>query len=375
MRPLDPWPRLAFFAVILPAALAVFDRWLLAGPPRILSTEEIVGTFAAFAIQVALLGWIVGRGLQNPVLRWTVFVWALLLINVQIISVALDDQQWESPAKALAYAMLSAQAGLLAAWAALGELRWTWRLPIALAAAAGLGCFLLLVNESYFAPWWRYSLELWPVVLLAQSAAALALCLALAWAGYRMKTPDENANPYEDLGERKQDRRLQFSLKNLMIWITALGPVILVFRGLNVWMTARYGIGQWIEIIILALCLASVSLLAVWAAAGAEGALLRIPLLLLLSPTIGALLGGLALRGWWDRMGGFTYMTGWEEVFYWIVWTTLAGYFLAGMLLVFRAQGCRLQRTVPRRLKTAGGFDERATAAPSRIGSAAQDSG
>jgi hypothetical protein len=108
-------------------------------------------------------------------------------------------------------------------------------------------------------------------------------------------------------------------------------------------MASLYGLGQSIEIIILGLCLAMVSLLAVWAAVGAEGAALRLPLLLVLAPCLGAILGVMAVLGWWDRLG-LRYFTGPERVMYWTIWTTLAGYFLAGMLLVFRAQGCRLTR-------------------------------
>jgi hypothetical protein len=365
MRPLDSWPRLAFFAVALPGAIAIFDGWLLSAPARDWPPAEIVATYAMFALQVAVLGWAVGSGLRNPIVRWIVFVWALLLIDVQVVSVALSDQQWQSPATLLAYAMLSAQAGLLAAWAALGETPWTWRLPIALTAAAGLGSFLLLVNDSYWAPWWQFSRELWPAVLVTQSGAALILCLALAASGYRMKTVDEDANPCNGANPGPRHHRLQFSLKNLMIWITALGPVILVLRALNLWMTERYGLGQWIEIIILGLCLAMVSLLAVWAAAGAEGAALRIPLLLVLAPVLGAILGAMAVWGWWDRMG-LNYFSGPERVIYWTIWTTLAGYFLAGMLLIFRAQGCRLERVARR---------SPFTATPSPASSALRDVG
>jgi hypothetical protein len=330
---------LAFFALALPAVLAIFDGWLLAEPARSFSSLEIIATYALFAVQVALLGWAVGHGLRNPVLRWAVFVWALVLIDVQIMTVAMSDESWNSPATILAYAMLSGEAGLLAAWAALGEMRWTWRLPIALAAAAALGCILLLLDNSP----WTHSGELWPVVLAAQSAAALALCLTLGAAGYRMRTVDKDANAYDDLAGGPRERRFQFSLKNLMIWITALGPAVLVLRGLNLWMTARYGVGQWIAIIILALCLAAVSLLAVWSAVGAEGAALRVPLLVFLAPAMGAVLGFLAVWDWFDQMG-LRYVSGPERFFYWTIWTTLAGYFLAGMLLIFRAQGSRLER-------------------------------
>ena len=55
-----------------------------------------------------------------------------------------SDQSYLGPATVLAYAMLSAQAGLAAVWAALGAMRWTWRLPTALAAASLLGTALAL---------------------------------------------------------------------------------------------------------------------------------------------------------------------------------------------------------------------------------------
>jgi hypothetical protein len=345
MRPLDAWPRLALLAVVLPVSLAILDRWLLAGPPRYYQMHEIVATYAIFTLQVAILGWAVGRGLRNRLVRWSVYVWALLLTDVQLITFALSDQYWYSPATVLAYAMLSAQAGLLAAWSMLGEMRWTWRLPIAFGAASVLGAILLMVNGSFWSSWWSQSQEAWPVIVLTQSAAAAAICLALSGAGYRMTTIGESGLSSDGPSKpNSRERRLQFSLRHLMIWITALGPAVLMLRSLHVFMTGRFGVGQWIEMITLGLCLAAVSLLAVWAAAGAEGAGLRLPLLLVLAPAMGLLLGALGVWGWWERIV-FSYASGPECVVQWMIWTTLAGYFLAGMLLIFRAQGCRLVRS------------------------------
>jgi hypothetical protein len=312
-------------------------------------------------VQTALLAWLVGRGLEHPLLRWCVFLWSLLLIDVQLVTVIASDQSYLSPATVLAYAMLSAQAALAAVWGALGEMRWTWRLPAALVAASLLGFFLMVVNESVWTPWRNYSHDVWPLVLVLQSTAALGVCLALAAVGYRMAKPDEDVNPYDDLrapGERR--RPLQFSLKHLMIWMTALGPAVLVLRGLGLWMTARFGLGLWIEMLTLAVVLAAVSLLAIWSATGPEGASLRIPLLLVLAPTVGAVLGLLAIFGWWQELKFLPWVSGFERVMYWMIWTTLAGYFLGGLMLIFRAEGCRLERSQARRPATS----ERASMRP-----------
>ncbi len=349
MRSLDSWPRLVLLAVVLPAAYAALDWALLRGTPRNRGSVEIVVTYGVFVVQVALLAWLVGWGLKHPLLRWAVFVWTLLLINLSQITVIGSDQSWFGAAPILAYAMLSAQLSLAAVWGALGDMRWTWRLPIVLTAASVLGFFLLHVNEQAWTSWIS-SYDLWSMILLVQSAAALVACLAMNVAGYRIVTPNEDASPYDNLvspGERR--RQFQFSLKHLMIWMTAIGPAILILRALNVWMTTRYGLGQWIEILMLGLFLAALSLLAMWAAAGPEDASLRVSLFLTLAPVMGAVLGTLAVFGWWDRLWFLTQESGPTRVLYWSVWTTLAGYFFAGMMLIFRAEGRRLERLSSRR--------------------------
>ena len=86
-----------------------------------------------------------------------------------------------------------------------------------------------------------------------------------------------------------------------------------------------------------------VSLLALWAALGRDSPILRLPILVLLAPLFGLLLGLLCHIEWWDRgMPGRSPHR--FEVGLWVTWTTLAALFTTAILLIFRCTGFWLVR-------------------------------
>ena len=74
----------------------------------------------------------------------------------------------------------------------------------------------------------------------------------------------------------------------------------------------------------------------------------RLPTALLALPVIGVVLtvyGGPWKRGWRSvSLIDLGNASQWQAAAFWVVWACLAGVFLAGMVMVFRVDGNRLQR-------------------------------
>ena len=103
--------------------------------------------------------------------------------------------------------------------------------------------------------------------------------------------------------------------------------------------------GHLLDLMISAPLLTLVSILAMWGALGREAWTARLSVLLLTLPGIGTLLGATNQRPrrWrWDRLFPASEMG--ESIEIGIVWAVLAGVLLAGLLLVFRTSGSRLQQ-------------------------------
>jgi hypothetical protein len=104
------------------------------------------------------------------------------------------------------------------------------------------------------------------------------------------------------------------------------------------------------ELLAAAPPLTLVSILGVWGALGREAWIVRLGVLAVSLPGIGASLGAYSVwvanrrgRGWnWNLL--FPAMQSRESIEVAIIWAVLAGILLAGLLLVFRTSGSRLMQ-------------------------------
>jgi hypothetical protein len=134
----------------------------------------------------------------------------------------------------------------------------------------------------------------------------------------------------------------------MLLWTLALVPILLLAQGLDLGFVDRVTPWDWFGLLSVALGLGVVSLIAIWATLGRGSTAIRfstlavVPALLAIVPAwVGTLLtsplGARPLR--WDYITGELAELGWG----WVVWTLLATWFLAGLLLMFRASGYRLE--------------------------------
>jgi hypothetical protein len=328
--------RLFLVAVGLPAAVVVADQWAM----TFVAEEDWSGpatgmVYALFVAQVGLLGLAVGRFVDRWFLRWVVLVWGLMLIDTMLFRLMLEMPRWggwHEWGYCLPYALLSAQLGLVAIWGILGPLSWPWRLPGFLIAA-------LLVTSFGFALGRRS--EVWVLLALVQGATTVGLCVLVWCLGFRLRLLEGPGAPAREPAGKKL---LQFSIGHMLMWTVALVPIILLAQGLDLWFLQFLTVSDWLELVLIAVGLGLVSLIAIWAALGGGPTAIRIGTLALAPALLAILPASVAFIGGASRLGGpYSVMdelaaVGWG----WIAWTFLAAWFLAGLLLMFRASGYRL---------------------------------
>ena len=337
-------PRLFLLAAVLPAAIAavnyaLVDRHLHDGA----LTLRVGGQFAWYVAQVGLVGYAVGHGLSQPVWRWLVFGWILLLIDLLAAAFAMDRENGESAL--LSAALWSGQMGLCVVWGFLGDTRWTLRWPAMIVAMAALYFLWIGLGNS----WGQH---IWTELLALQVGTLSLLCGILYASGFRLRIV---AATYEQLaGDDGQRRPLQFGIKHVLIWTTALAVVLGIAKGMDLlrWQVAQQLVREgliWKSTV--ATMSASAIVVALWAAVGRGHCLLRYPLGLIFVASIGTGLSLWSLRNAtattamiWSSWTAETwqlfqwYRIGW----WWLAWTFLSGGLLAATLMILRVLGYRL---------------------------------
>lgn len=328
--------RVFLLAAVLPAAMVLVDR--LAIPAMEAGGARRIGVYALLIGQVGLLSWLAGRGLSRPVFCWTVYAWGLVLLDLWVLSLV-PAHRSDDP---LSYAMISAQAGLMAVWAILGTGMWQWRLPMILVVAVLLGYFYLPTDDDLVDGWGRLRDSDWSTVLLIQCFTIAAVSVVLRVLGFRLRRaalPAEQQDP-----ARPNDYR-QFNIRHMLVWTTVVPVILVLTKGVD-WLFFRDS--PWFELLLallLGVIVALVSLIAIWSALGRSDWRLRVSVLMVAPPLLGASAGwflekarnSLALGRWVSFI-----MRG--DIVVWIAWMALAAGLLAAMLLIFRARGYRLMR-------------------------------
>ena len=245
-------------------------------------------------------------------------------------------------------ALMAGQMGLCVVWAFLGDTKWTWRWPGMLLAVGGL--YLLWLGLGIGS-----QQQMWTELLLLNVATLSLLCGGLRLLRFRLLLlTDDDTRPAGD----KSSRPMQFGIRQVLIWTTALAILLGAAKGLDLlnWRASqelvRLGL---LPKLIVATTSAMVMVVALWVALGQGHWLLRYAASLILSLLLG---GGLAM---WSNSKAFAArrapMTAWSSQVHWellrfyeIGWWWLGWLFLSGGLLVatpiiLRVIGYRLVRT------------------------------
>jgi hypothetical protein len=328
---------LLLVAVVLPAVICALDYAALSfAYGNDWPAQHALLTYGLFVGQVALVSWAAGRLLQNWYWRLGMFAWVMTLINLQLYSLQGIKLGWSEadPAALLGFALLSAQLSALAMWCVLGRGYWAWRIP----ATCVAGVLLTSIMPN------MYGIDVWKVLLCVQVCGLLVLLFALRAARYRLQSQSE----IESLALAQRVR--QFSIAHMMIWTAAIAILLTLFRGVQPWLTV-VGSVVWLRMGVLGLCCAVVALVSVWSTLGEGAWFLRVPLLIGLPPMVGALVRWMT-AAWTQVFGAGGAWSSFRYHFdrlkdldwHWLAWTSLAGWFLAAVLMLLRSTGYRLVR-------------------------------
>jgi len=343
--------RLLLIGVVVPAGCSALDHALLSHMTSGSSNSGgmIVLTLAAFIVQVGLLGVLCGYWIDAPLLRWIIYGWCWVLIDVQALTaIALGGhaRYWGNAQHMLPSSLFNAQLGLVTIWAVLGTTQWYFRWPAALVLAV-LCCPPLLGLH--------YSGSELSGFFIMQIVVLLVICGVLRWRGFCLAAPAAATS----IGP-EEPRRLQFGVRHVLIWTTSVAFALGLARALDLFSPdiAASLLGErWLVNITAGGLLAIVLVVALWAALG-EGSWLRLVALVCVAPAAGVLVSA---SQWYHRMhlsslrrvtpSPWTGMfwQRWLHYEWWLIaWTCLAGGLLFAALLIYRTRGYRLTRFVKR---------------------------
>jgi hypothetical protein len=333
--------RVLVAAVVLPAAIACADQLgIELANSRRWQGQATILLFAGFMVQTALLAHAIGCWLPDWRWRFGVLAWALVLTNLLLFRAVVEGSDiWffsrQNPVQLLTSAFLSAQisAVVVCFVLTLAPLGVKSLMAVAAVLPPAVTVLMLTVNQigSHYAGFWA-------AIMLVQSIATFVLAAALRALGWQIVHLD-------GLALSAPGAWLQFSIRHLLIATTA-AALVTAFGKAVLSHSAGLAGTEWFQSAIDGSLLGVLSLVAVWAALGAGGDVLRLLTLLALASVLAGLLWGAEaaaeaiytgnLRWRWFRQ---TFAGAW-----WMGWTLLAGTFLASWLSVLRATGYRLVR-------------------------------
>lgn len=312
--------------VLLPAFVAGTNQLLFYLAPDWL--------FPGMVFTVAVLSWCSGRYLHPVWLRWAVFAWCLALLNLLTLAACLASG---ALVYHFAYVLVSAQISLLAIWTILSPVAWQWRLPGALIGAPAL----ILFATSFGGPHYQTA-DGWNAMMVMIAVVVVLLCGSLRLFGFILQKPELVQSDASDLGTPQAH---QFALKHLFIWATAMVPLLLVARGLDLILLARLDTPVVFIAALAAVTTATVNMIAIWAVLGPGWWLAR--LVMFLSATV---LMAIGLTKYFNYVYSqyrsfsptqYALLRTRDDCF---VWLSLDAVLLAALLLFLRASGYRLAR-------------------------------
>jgi hypothetical protein len=332
----DDVRRFALVALTLPTAIMAVDH--LAWMNRSLLADYVTWHqffFVWLVVKTALLAWFAGRMFGATLYGWILLGWGIALIDVNTFRASLGSDD----VAGLAYTSLSAQLGFLVLWSILATTAAAWRIAAGMVATAGIIFYATSLHSG-----WSY--DSMPITQALAAVVVAILCISLRLAGFRL----QQLVGAPELRESKQREIFQFGVKHMLIWTTALPPLLLVMKGIDWFVYRRLGYVDLFPAALISVCTALVTLATIWLVLGQGNIVLRIAF-----AAFAILVAGLTMYaqsssyllgyGPWpnEPMIRMTVTLGGL----WGVWFALVSGLLAAMLLFLRAAGYRLVRPQP----------------------------
>jgi len=345
----DSGLRILMVGAVLPAVLALANRQLLSpGTIGYYSGPLVAAPFGFYVLQLACVSWAVATYVRLWPLRWIIYGWTLLLIDLQLA--VLTQSVYSDAVRCLASGLLAGQLSLFVVWGVLSRDALVWRLPALLVLVVVCwnfyGTLVLMQQQS-----WDYLH--WSDLVLMQTVLLAVLCGCLRLAGFGLEIV---ASDREAALASERPQALQFGIRDVLIATTILAIVLAAGKAgdlLTLQFVRQFYDRGLLLVLIIAVSTALVLIVALWSALGRGHIVFRAATLLFVSLAVGG-----PLAWYCVHIGQPTAQTSrflpnfpyWLDVWYrpgywWLGWMFLAGAVLAASLLVYRTLGYRLVRT------------------------------
>lgn len=228
---------------------------------------EITLGFSGFVLEIGLVGFVVGTAMPHPQLRWLLYGWLMLMVDLLVVSMATNSSDGYIRQILPAAALIAGQIGLAIIWGTLGTTRWYSRVPLTMVLGGGLlGLWSALVTGG--------SGRLMTEVLVIQSITLGLLAGALWISDYRLEIPQT------DEATGGGPRSLQFGIKDVLIWTTVMAILLGAMRAADMlrWESLQARPSLFLQSTVAALTAIAI-VFAVWAALGKGNWLIRYALL------------------------------------------------------------------------------------------------
>jgi hypothetical protein len=285
--------------------------------------------------KTALLAWCAGRIFGSTLYGWILLGWGVALIDVHTYG-ASHSLFASSDLVGLTYTIVSAQASFLILWSILAKTAAAWRI------ASGMVATTIIIFHASLLGGYRVG----DSILLMRTVAIVilaALCIALRVAEFRLELVESPATV--SVGRRDV---FQFGLQHMLIWTTALPPLLLVVKGMDLLIVRRLGVPDMFPAALISSCIAFVSLAAIWFGVGRGNVIWRLAFF-----AFAIVISGLTMYVQSSQLVTFygqwpsppivraTVLIGDR----WVQWFALVGGLLASLLAFLAAAGYRLRRT------------------------------
>jgi hypothetical protein len=353
---------LLLVGVAMPAGLALANRLILnQGTLGYFDGMLVIALFGFYVLQVAGVGWAVAKFVQPWPLRWIIYAWTMLLIDLQLLF--LSQSVSSEAVRSLSHGIFAGQLSLFVVWGILAGGPLVWRLPALLVVLwVYLNFYSLLVLMRQ--PNWMFLS--WSDLVVMQTVVLSILCGALRLAGFSLAlVSDDTVSAGNQQTPAGPGRRslLQFGIRDVLIATTSLALLLALAKAGDL-LTLQYVRHIYdrgfLFVFTIAIGTAAVVIVALWSALGRGHILIRAVTLLAASLAVGWPLGWYCVNIGQPSSQATMFTTShayWLDQWYspgywWLGWMFLTGALLAASLVIYRTLGYRLVRVAFMRSRT-----------------------
>lgn len=353
---IQPAPRLNLLhllavGIVLPACLAGLNHLLLTSSLSDLNALVLCLLMGFYVLQIGFIGWAVGKVKQPWPLRWFIYAWIMVLVDLQLAIMNSSGGGSFEGRSCLSTAVFAGQLGMIIVWGVLGSGHIVWRIPAILVVLTQFWAFFHLLSRLKRSPPGSAYLD-WESLLIIQAVLLAVLCGILRLRGYSLLKVEAEA---DRASGDKTKVPLQFGIRDVMIWTTSLAVLLAIAKAADFltmnFIKTLYAPGILLPFTI-GICTAVVLIVALWSALGRGNPVTRYLVLAVLSLGLGGAIG------WYcDTMAranakamtwSYTHWQWHATGFWWIGWMFLTGALLAASLIIYRTLGYRLVRRAKR---------------------------